>query len=1124
MTSATVAVVCVADPLSDDDLASLHTTPASVLSGGTVLGFPTATAAARTLQDLRTRRPFIRAALDVTEAPLDGARPLLDGLAAVVRCLLWAAASPPGVVLLSDLACQLLTVSDDLRCEPSPTQDGVHRLVPVAQPGQVLPLPRPLEVTDRHPFINRYAPWLALERAWAAVSAGERRVILLEGEAGSGKTRLVAEFARRAHLAGGLVVYGGSTEAVELPFQPFNEALRPAFEQLIASSPEEQLGESPRADLGRLFPWAAPQGSSKDASGPSGRPGLPRGPETERHWAFEAVVDLLAAMTVSAPVLVVLDDLHWAQRPTLRLLDHVVRSPRLERLCLVAAARDAPSDRTDAFASALPTIARLHGVERVDLEPFDEVGVRRFVASATGTLAESLPGPLEPVVRQLTELSAGNAFFLTESWQHLLDSRHVRCDDGCWSVCPSQAAETPRSVREMVGQRLARLDDRARRALQLAACGGSTFDVRLIAAAAGAGVGQVLDAVDEAIGAGLLRDLGAGRVGFVHALVRQSIEDALPTSDRTRCHRAVANALLDTGDAEATVLARHFTAAVPLEPPSIAVHYARLAAQRSIDTVSFDDAIAVLQDVSTVAADDRDRADLLVDLATAYARSGDSFAALRCCEDAAGLARSLGDQGRLVRAARAMSEATWRGALHGGAAVTVLREALATELDPVTRCELLGALSGALALSGADEASREATDEALSLASSLGQPHLLVDAIHSGLYATVTPENVHDQAALSQRGLEIAVREGDDFAELRLIGKVMFRLFVLMDSGALSRYSARYRELVHRFRQPYYLLFQAGYEVSVALCEGHFAEAEAAAEEYCRWGDINHQDDGAYGIQMFSIRREQGRLAELRPLLERSTRLNGDDTAWTPGLAAVYAEVGMADEACVLLDRLAADHLATLPDDSLLPGVMSYLADAAFECGHQEIARQVLSRLEPYRGLAVYVPGLVCYGAADRYVGRLYSTLGQHDAAVAAFDAALELDQRTGWSTWIAHSQFALAQQLATIARRAELERARALLRDAGATAASLGMSALSRRVAALLETLHTTPEVSDGLTRRESEVLGLLCQGKSNRQIGEELHASQHTIAHHVRAILAKTSAANRTEAATWAHRHGGI
>ena len=96
-------------------------------------------------------------------------------------------------------------------------------------------------------------------------------------------------------------------------------------------------------------------------------------------------------------------------------------------------------------------------------------------------------------------------------------------------------------------------------------------------------------------------------------------------------------------------------------------------------------------------------------------------------------------------------------------------------------------------------------------------------------------------------------------------------------------------------------------------------------------------------------------------------------------------------------------------------------------------------------------------------------------------------------------------------------------MRDAGATAASLGMSALSRRVAATLETLVTTPPVSDGLTRRESEVLRLLCQGKSNRQIGEELHASQHTIANHVRAILAKTSAANRTEAATWAHRHGG-
>ena len=148
--------------------------------------------------------------------------------------------------------------------------------------------------------------------------------------------------------------------------------------------------------------------------------------------------------------------------------------------------------------------------------------------------------------------------------------------------------------------------------------------------------------------------------------------------------------------------------------------------------------------------------------------------------------------------------------------------------------------------------------------------------------------------------------------------------------------------------------------------EGRFKDAEEAAEQYRTWSEVNHQDDGTYGIQMFSIRREQGRLTELRPMLELAARLRRDDSSWAPGLAAVYSEAGMVAEAAGLLDRLAADRLASLPKDSLLPGVLSYLADAAFGAGHRDVAELVLPLLQPYSGLLLYVPGLVCYGVADR--------------------------------------------------------------------------------------------------------------------------------------------------------------
>lgn len=1117
-----MAVVGIADPLDQYVVTQLDHEPMTVVLEGAILGFATASDAAHSLQELRLRRPFIRAAIDVTEVDLDAAgEPVLGGQGTVDGVLELAAAARSGQILLTDVARQLLRSHDALPCEPHDQTAGVYRLAPSNRPTQPLALPRSLAGSDLHVFVNRYAPWLTLEHAWTATCSGERRLVLLEGQAGSGKTRLAAEFARRSVAVGGIVLYGGSTESTEVPFQPFSEALRPLFDEVVGGTIVTELDSTVYRDLALLFPWAD---SVVTATGAS-RERIPREPEADRHWAFEAVVHLLVAAGKVAPVLLVLDDLHWAQRPTVRLLEHLLRSDRLERLCILATARDESGDRTEAFITSAGRWSRVPGVERVDVEPFDEASIRRFVANATGTLVESRPPSLEPVVRRLLERTGGNAFLLAELWQHLIGTGQVRRVDDGWFPSLTNSEDTPRSVREVVSQRMARLAPADRVTLELAATIGDSFESRLLAAAARITVADALDLVARGQALGLVAEVAPTRAAFVHALVRQSIVASLAPGDRARHHLAVAQALLDMGRTEAALLARHFAAAVPLEPPSTAVRYARQAAQSSIETVAFDDAIAVLRVAEQIVDDDVSLADLLVDLAAAYARSGDAPAATRCLDDAARLARQHRHQECLVRAAKVMYEATWRGALPGGPAAALLREALAEEVSPLARCELLAGLSGALALNGDDDESRQAGDEAIELAERLAEPRLLLDAMHSRLCATVRPDSVADQLELCRRGIEVARAVGDEFSELRLLCKILLRLFVRFDRPQLADSHARLNVLATRLRQPFYLLYQAGNEATVALSEGRFADAEAAAERHREWSQVNHQGDGAYGVQMFSIRREQGRLAELRPLLELAARLPQDGMSWAPGLAVVYAEAGMPAQAGALLDRLAQDDLASVPDDSLLPGVMSFLADAAFACGHRPVAHLVLERLGPYSGLGIHVPGLACYGAVDRYLGRAYSTLGQQRAAIEAFEAALALDTATGWPTWIAHSSYALAAQLATGAGRSEWKRARVLAGEAGTIATRLGMTALAERVETLARIVPgEDAEKAGGLTKREREVLRLLSLGRSNRQIGEELHASPHTIANHVRAILAKTGAANRTEAAGWAHRHNGI
>jgi DNA-binding CsgD family transcriptional regulator len=310
----------------------------------------------------------------------------------------------------------------------------------------------------------------------------------------------------------------------------------------------------------------------------------------------------------------------------------------------------------------------------------------------------------------------------------------------------------------------------------------------------------------------------------------------------------------------------------------------------------------------------------------------------------------------------------------------------------------------------------------------------------------------------------------------------------------------------------------------LALQDGRFDDAEAAAELAAGWAEVLPHAAGGYGVQMFGIRREQGRLEEVRPFVEVVANASQGVMAWRPGLAAIYAELGLLDDARELLDDIVADDLATVPRDSLWAASLSYLADACVATAHATAASVVYRNLLPYSGLVVTASGLGAYGAIDRYLGQLAELLARPTDAARHLESALRFDERTGSPTWSAHSRCALGVFLARRARRDDQTRAHELLSEAEATAQSLGMAALARRCRSALATMRDTdPDAVDpGLTTRELAILRLVAQGKTNKAVGEELHVSQHTVANHVRAILLKTGCANRAEASAWAQRRG--
>jgi DNA-binding CsgD family transcriptional regulator len=318
-------------------------------------------------------------------------------------------------------------------------------------------------------------------------------------------------------------------------------------------------------------------------------------------------------------------------------------------------------------------------------------------------------------------------------------------------------------------------------------------------------------------------------------------------------------------------------------------------------------------------------------------------------------------------------------------------------------------------------------------------------------------------------------------------------------------------------------------QVMRALLDGRFAEGEQLAPQALAMGQRLQAEgvDGAFGMQMFTLRREQGRLHELAPVVRHFVQQHGAASTWRPGLALIYSELGREREARAAFEQLAAHDFADLPQDSLWLPCVTYLAEVCAFLGDASRAATLYRLLLPYNGYTVVVGATdVCYGAAARYLGLLATTMERWEDAVQHFEDALAMNARMGARPWLAHTQHQYAVMLLARNQSGDRDKATSLLHEALTTVRALGMHALERRIAVYVKprpaSVPAAPDVLDDLSQREVEVLHLLATGKSNREIADALCISLNTVATHVRNILAKTGVANRTEAAAYAMRHG--
>jgi tetratricopeptide (TPR) repeat protein len=492
----------------------------------------------------------------------------------------------------------------------------------LASAGAPLPLPPAIGgVTSATGFIGRDGELSTMTAAWERATQGSLALILVGGDPGIGKTRLCTEFARTCFEQGGTVLVGRCDEQTLVPYQPFVEALT----WYSRTCPEPDLlahlsAAGGGAELGSFIPDLARRVPDLP------RPGL-MNPEGQRFRLLETVSALLAAVSASRPTLVVFEDLHWADQPTLLMLRHLVRSATPARLCVLGTFREAEVDSTHPLAATLADLRREGNVTRLSLGGLGRDGVRGILESVAG-------GKAPPqLVELMTESTGGNPFFVGEMSRHLLETGALTLERAAGDSRTARIG-LPEGVKDVLRQRLSRLSADCNTALRLAAVVGQEFGVEILEALGDLPEDRLLDAIDEAVHARLIEEAHPlpGRFGFVHALIRETLYGDLSALRRARLHRRVGEALEQLTGARPNPpyadLAHHFVRSASADTADKAIEYATRAGDRAVEGLAHEEA-AQLYALALQSLERKDAgADADAVRADLHARRGRAFGAL----------------------------------------------------------------------------------------------------------------------------------------------------------------------------------------------------------------------------------------------------------------------------------------------------------------------------------------------------------------------------------------------------------------------------------------------------------------------------------------------------------------
>lgn len=898
-------------------------------------------------------------------------------------------------------------------------------------------------------YVGRVAERERLTELWGQARAGSLRVALIGGEAGVGKTRLSTHLALEVHRGGATVLYGRCDEDLGVPYQPWVQVL----DHLVRESPQRVLDAHVQrfgGDLARLVPalhdrvheLAAPRESD---------------PETERYLLYASVVGLLDGAGKQEPALLILDDLHWADAPTLSLLRHIVTAGSSMAVMIMGTYRDSELPRDHPLTALLADLHAQQGVERLKLTGLELEDVAALMEAVAG---HELDDDGRALAGQVARETSGNPFFAGEMLRHLTESGAiVRQEDGRWRLAGDLAGlGLPQSVREVIGRRVDRLGQEARMALSAAAVIGRDFDLDVLLVVGGLEEARLLDVLDRAVASSLLRERSgrAGRFTFTHALVEHTLYEDLGATRRAVLHRQVAQALEERcGDDPGErlgELAGHWAAAVVSTDTAKAIHYARRAGKRASEQLAPDEAVRwYLQALELYGqapgGDPAERCELLIELGKAQRQIGNPEFR-QTLLDAGHLAAELGDADRLCRAAIANNRGwTSQAGVVDAERVQAL-EAAAQALpraDP-RRARVLALLASELHFSGDPARCRALAAEAVEIARGAGDPEALAYTLFNVTIALQTPDTLAQRREISAELVEL-VRDLDDprlsflaFAKCVTLG-VEAGDRPLAESGL-----AAIRALATSVPDPYSVCLGLLHESAWALVQGDLQAAERLTMQMVEVGTASGQPDAAvvFGGQLSAIRYQQGRLGEL---VERVVQFAGEPdslAAWRGCAALALIEAARKDEA---LELALAENFQTVPLDLGWSLGMFLWADVFSRLRLTGRAGELYELLLPFGGQLACTRSVV-YGSIPWALGALATTLERYDRAEQHFAAAAEIEQRLGAPVLLARTYAGWAHALIARGRPEDLDRARLMLEQADEAAGRLGAQGIAREVA----------------------------------------------------------------------------